>query len=195
MEADLRMFTGFYYSTHELNFDNAIDQLFDYEEAPEEFWSLLDVRPIYIAYAKRYVEALAEVLEENDITLPSLRFSELASPREYNFTTDRIFVTLNFSDVMYLWKKVDKAFLAQSIKETFTSRPGLHSFYSSEFSEWAEKPLKDWDLNEVGTLLQAVIEKDISEEDLTALGDVSELVYDNLSPECQRIVDIFVPED
>jgi len=43
------------------------------------------------------------------------------------------------------------------IAERFTSCSGFISFYSRHLADWLEKPIVDWDHNELGTLLIAAM--------------------------------------
>lgn len=95
-----------------------------------------------------------------DYVRPSIRmtFEEMTSPREYNFATDRLFAQIPLVVMRHLFKqsKVEKhATFAAVIRERFTSRSGFHSYYSNDVESWLEKPLRDWDHNELGTLLIA----------------------------------------
>lgn len=89
-----------------------------------------------------------------------IAFGDVDSPREYNFTTDRVFATLTAGAVrkLYAASKADKhATLAKVIRERFTSYDGFHSHYSNTLSDWTGKPLANWDHNELETLLMAVL--------------------------------------
>lgn len=91
------------------------------------------------------------------------KFEEMTSPREYNFTTDRIFCELSGRTVARLFRmsrEDNHARLAACIRERFTSRDGFISHYSNRLADWLEKPLADWDHNELGTLLRALLPDD-----------------------------------
>ncbi|MFM0341159.1 hypothetical protein [Paraburkholderia fungorum] len=83
----------------------------------------------------------------------------MVSPREYNFETDRIFAYINRSSVRELYHRVDGAVLADMIRVRHTSCSGFISFYPNDLDDWKAKPLKDWDHNELGTLLLAVMKQ------------------------------------
>lgn len=93
---------------------------------------------------------------------PSIRatFESMDSPREYNFTTDRVYANIPLGMLYLLFRKSraeNHATLAAVIAERFTSRSGFISHYSRHLAEWLEKPLSDWDHNETGTLLIAAM--------------------------------------
>lgn len=113
---------------------------------------------IYLDIAKQYVIEFQEYLkDECDLDLPSMVFESMQSPREYNFTTDKLFVTLSPEDLQRLYNECNQGDLAQVIKERFTSRSGFISFYSNDVLEWLKKPLAEYDHNEIGTLFECVI--------------------------------------
>ena len=80
----------------------------------------------------------------------------MTSPREYNFTTDRIFANVSLDDI----KKLFAARLSQwgieslqeSIDNEFKSRSGFSSFYDDFCTEWQDKPIENWDCNELSIL-------------------------------------------
>jgi hypothetical protein len=96
-----------------------------------------------------------------------LRFESMTSPKFYNFETDKIFAHIPQRTIKELFKrsKADNhATLAKVIKSYCTSYSGFMSFYSNQLADWLEKPLKQWDHNEVQILLIAIIEQASGEE-------------------------------
>ena len=87
-----------------------------------------------------------------------ISFESMDSPREYNFTTDRVYANIPLL-VMRLFLRQSKAegyaTLNEVIGERHTSRDGFRSFYSNRIADWLDKPLTDWDHNELGSLLVA----------------------------------------
>ena len=102
------------------------------------------------AYAEEYDNFLCE---EYDLNL-GLEFSIMTSPREYNFTTDRVFCTISRDAVAQLYRAVNKADLTAAAREQFTSRSGFISFYDPDWRTWGK--LSEWDYNQLGTLLHAL---------------------------------------
>ena len=89
-----------------------------------------------------------------------LRFEEMTSPREYNFTTDRLFGLVPLKVMRELFKRSAAerhVTLHKVIRERFTSRSGFISFYPTDLRTWIKKPLREWDSNELGTLLWAAL--------------------------------------
>jgi len=111
---------------------------------------------------QRY-NATSGKMESEKYNRPSLRlaFEEMTSPREYNFETDRLFCEIPLAVVRQLFamsKAEGHATLANVIRRRFTSRSGFISFYDNDLAAWLEKPVRDWDHNELGTLLFACLE-------------------------------------
>jgi hypothetical protein len=92
-----------------------------------------------------------------------LTFEEMTSPRFYNFETDRLFCTISARTVKTLFrmsKAENHTRLGAEIKERCTSYDGFHSFYPNDLQTWLTKPLAEWDENELGTLLRALLPDD-----------------------------------
>ena len=182
-------FSGFYESRWSLELDDAevylaegLTGVNDSGDGEEGFKGL-NVADItnalfWVASYRVAQESIAEDYTENFAALVDgvcgwptrIKFGELNSPREYNFTTDRIFVKLPRSTVRRMRKEVDNTVFVRIARETFTSRPGFISFYPNNPYEWG--PLDRWDANMVGTLLQAWI-KTVGVED-SAESDICE---------------------
>ncbi len=91
---------------------------------------------------------------------PQIIYAGMDSPREYNFTTDRLFIKANGLTIHRFFtisRNEGHTTLESIIEERFTSRDGFSSFYSCRLADWLAKPLTEWDHNELGTLLRAAI--------------------------------------
>ena len=149
-------FSGFYYSIHDDAINSEIERIFsDYETGCDVNNGLVDrahmdgnFRHFFVEYAKAYVEAFADEFE-----IPSLKFKELDSPREYNFTTDKIVCEIDIRDVRRIMADIDKKELENRVKERFTSYDGFISFYSNDVNDWPSE-VSDWDCNQLRTLLE-----------------------------------------
>lgn len=115
------------------------------------FWSGVDYSKVFQEYAKCYVQILAR---ETGIAMD---YEELVSPLWYNFETDRIFAKITRQDLARMLKAVRGLRLKQLACETFTSRPGFASNYSSDIRHWGR--IATWDHNQIGTVLAAYIDK------------------------------------
>lgn len=108
-----------------------------------------------------------------------LKFESMESPRYYNFETDRIFANVSQKTVRELFKlsKTDNhSTLAGILKNNCTSYDGFISHYSNKLTDWLEKPLLEWDANELRMLLLAVIEIKGLDESLRT--DIYDSLYD-----------------
>lgn len=148
-------FAGFYETVHSGAIDDAEQQMFSDRDTGCErneglemalYWKC-NHQQVFKAYAERYCSNFSDAHELG------LEFDGLSSPREYNFTTDRIFAKIPEASVTFMWEQVDKARLDALIKRRFTSCDGFFSFYDNALEDWPEDVL-DWDHNQLGTLLE-----------------------------------------
>mgnify|MGYP001343439304 CR=1 FL=1 len=159
-------FSGFYNSLHDSEIDWTISQMFSDRATGNEtnpglesaLFRNCDFRKVHTSYAADYCENFAE-----EFKLPSLKFESLDSPREYNFTTDRIFANIELSDLREALRRVDKSELANLAREKFTSRSGFMSFYNPDVNTWGD--LATWDHNQCGTLLECLANNDCGDFD------------------------------
>lgn len=151
-------FSGFYCSLHNEACDHALEQMFAdratgchiNDDLVNYAMESVNWRAVYTAYAKEYTENFAL-----HFGLDAL-FTELVSPREYNFETDAICAAISEDSLLKVFKEVKREELEAKIKERFTSRSGFISFYSNNINTWDEDP-RNWDHNEIGTLLLAYV--------------------------------------
>lgn len=169
-------FAGFYESVHEHAIDWEIEQI---AEAENVDWSVVhgatNYRALRTGYAKEYAENVSAWLEHEtrDPRDPELlidlglTFAALHSPREYNFSTDRIEVEIGMDRVMKMWANVSPATLADVCHERHSDRPGFVSFYDPDFYTWG--PVGEWDANQLETLFIAMV------RDVIAMDDIGDL--------------------
>lgn len=120
----------------------------------------------YRTIAKDYVEGLSEALCDELGFDPHLTFESMDSPREYNFATDRVYAHIPLATAYLLLRMSRRdghTRLEKRVKERFTSRDGFISGYSNHLTDWLEKPLREWDHNEICTLIEAVTPADDDE--------------------------------
>lgn len=150
VEVNLTFFSGFYESIHKSNFDREEENAM--ENYPESNWDDFNWKYNEIEYCKSYVRAVSSELGFE------MEFVKMTSPREYNFTTDKIYVSMKLKDIKEIAKvALNSEEMKKLVKRRFTSRDGFISFYSNDIEEWKEKKVEDWDYNELGTLLDAYI--------------------------------------
>ena len=122
-----------------------------------------DYRAGEIEIARDYVDALnAKIKDELGLDL-GLKFKTMESPREYNFTTDRLFSDISLKAcrrmLAYSRKLDNHGSLNAKIAERHTSRSGFVSFYGNAIKDWLAKPIDEWDHNELGTLLRVIVDQ------------------------------------
>jgi hypothetical protein len=107
------------------------------------------------AIADAYTDAFAYWLWES-LDLGSdpveYKYEEMTSPKFYNFETDRIFAKFPERIFQAIIDQLGPEEVAAQFKEMFTSRSGFCSFYDNTPPE---KPLAEWDHNELYALLEA----------------------------------------
>ena len=172
-------FCGFYYSmlSHELDYVEEREAEWLEEKQKEDgiapelrleastfreiLFDVTNYSAAHEAIARDYAEAFAEKMDEVFEFDTGFKFEEMTSPRFYNFETDRLFCRVPVATVERLFeisKGDDHKTLAKVIRERHTSRDGFISFYENDLAKWLEKPLEDWDHNELETLLLAALE-------------------------------------
>jgi hypothetical protein len=194
-------FAGFYESTHNVLLDDALEQMFSdrgtgcqiNDDLVNYAQDAIDWRKVFIDYAKDY-------LENFDLWLGlDLEITALESPREYNFVSDRIIATIPEASLLKAYTKVDKGVLIDVAKRRHTSYDGFYSFYNPDVSVWGS--VTEWDLNQIGTLLQALAEDTVGGEfdgwqqyDLMEQsmgnGVLDEIICRNGGPKLERLLKI-----
>ena len=153
-------FCGFYESWIDGRIDNIIEcELEERDLDFDEVDYTVDFEAIARAYVTLYSDVLYERLDEEEATrfMPDLTFERLISPREYNFETDRI--KCSFTVPRYNLRQIYNTLVGNSealdrdIQRTFASRDGFASFYDDFARNWRDKPLLEWDSNELSVLL------------------------------------------
>jgi hypothetical protein len=132
----------------------------DESEVNDALFYATDYSAAYHQIARYYAEAFNVWARDQLGFDPGMKWESMSSPREYNFATDRIFCTIPLARVKRLFvlsRRDNHERLARVIAKRFTSYDGFISGYRNELDTWLAKPLADWDHNELGTLLLAVL--------------------------------------
>ena len=186
-------FDGFYESFTSADIEYQIGQQIEWdsdiydlnEDEQRILWAnYLDINRSYFYnqiaedYTNFYIDALNERLK--GFTLKAT-YKFFTSPREYNFSTDRIFIEIEENHAIDFIKYIIKNYkkeLEKKIKDRFTSRSGFSSFYKNSLDLWT-KDFKEWDHNQIGTCFELF---DLEEEDINySLREyLSEKIMDNL---------------
>ena len=146
-------FSGFYESLHDSALDDALNDIFrddngiENDELVYRAWDSADWQTIYELYSKEYAENFA-----HEFGIKTLEFESISSPREYNFSTDRIFCHIDYAELCSLVKTFNMAEFSAFVRDRFTSRDGFISFYPEDLSEWGK--IESWDHNQCGTALE-----------------------------------------
>lgn len=199
-------FQGFYNTIHDSQCDDTLERMLSdssgchpvREHFAEKIFDHVDWHKVHLAYAQEYVENLAHKYKI------ALKWEKMISPREYNFTTDRLFADITQKEVRRIYKLVDKERFHALIKQEFTSRDGFMSYYPNSIDRWP--PIPQWDWNHVGTLIAAYVEQVAQEErgsdgfdqfaeyglmeDSFSNGFMDEELYKALDAEGRRIADV-----
>jgi len=128
-------------------------------ELYELLWRTSSFSTACNALAGDYVARFNECFAEWSGVDLKLSFIEMQSPREYNFTTDRLFAKADLTAICLLRGKVDEAKLAERMEANHKSRSGFISFYSYKLEDWPES-VEEWDHNQLNTLIQAFLPED-----------------------------------
>lgn len=164
-------FSGFYNSWHDDALDRALEMMFSdrdtgchvNEELQGRAFDCIEWQAVHVAYSVRYCEAFAEEFGVR------LKWESLSSPREYNFSTDRIFAEWDNEDIARVFKETPREILDTIAEEMFTSRSGFASFYSPDVAEWGD--LSEWDHNQRFALLRAHV-RHVKGKDLDSYGEL-----------------------
>lgn len=123
-------FGGFYESNHMANIESQLDSEFmnDDGEIEEYLDKNIDYKLIFNEYSRMYLEYLQEFVNNEFLTDIQLNFCSVISPKEYNFTTDKIETEINEDDFIIL-KSLINDDIVKYIDENSKSRDGFISFY------------------------------------------------------------------
>lgn len=118
---------------------------------------------------KLYVETLTDALNDVFGDLDddfSLTYERTYHPRYYNFETDSIIFTFEYTDTLRYWMlgyaATDKDAFADFLAEHYTSRSGFLSFTPNNWDDWFE----GWRNNDsrcVSALIRFLIEQEITD--------------------------------
>jgi hypothetical protein len=160
-------FSGFYESVWSREIDEAAEREAEWlqkdkyptltvAEIIEAFYWRANYPAACLAVAKEYVDSFeAWVNNEYELHI-SLTLESMTSPREYNFTTGRIFCEISTPDVLELYQHVDDRPIREKAREMFTSYDGFFSSYSRDTDDWG--PIESWDHNQLLAIFEAAVE-------------------------------------
>jgi hypothetical protein len=146
-------FSGFYESIHDANIDSALEIMVSDDSGEPDTerlnaaYAAIDWRKVHLAYAQEYASTLA------DECAATWQFVKLVSPREYNFRTDEIDVSISMAELQRMMALVDRAPLAALVAERLAPRSGFAPFYSDDLEDWGD--LAEWDAPQLSLLVEA----------------------------------------
>lgn len=102
------------------------------------------------AFMNAWREYAPEIVE-------SVEFDEIVSPKYYNFSTDRLFATVelrgDWQDIMRTFMSENAEWLKKRIKDDWTSYDGFCSFMDNDSSEWERHLFVEQDGRYISTML------------------------------------------
>lgn len=135
-------FSGFYESIHDMYIDNHIEYELEYLESElgyteeqldiikDRFYDM-DYAPIRKAICEHYIHAYNAVFyDEYNIHL-DLEYSQLISPRFYNFETDRLYALIDESIYNEVSALINSEDFKAMLKDKFKCRDGFIPFQST----------------------------------------------------------------
>lgn len=149
-------FSGFYHSLHDSELDRGLESMFSDSSGNgidgliSRAFDLIDWTKAQTDYAREYADRFAR-----EFDIEGLTFESLQSPREYNFTTDRIFVEIPRAAWARIIRKTSREHLDNVAREMFTSRSGFISFYSPDWRKWGK--FSAWDHNQRLAMIAAYV--------------------------------------
>ena len=171
-DVELPFFPGFYNSFLELedsDIDEEINYLNEYYPCDKEItYDDLDID--YDAHQKVMVDCFVEAFEEYlPSWVKSIEMPELDSPKEYNFRTDKIYVTATLTDdwkeQMQEFVKENREWLTKRIKDDWSDRSGFWSFIKNDIDAFLMN-LYELDSRYVSIMMGYAIELKNENEDM-----------------------------
>lgn len=162
------LFTGFYGTLFE--YDNEESDIEWYNEENKTDLSYDDFEWNYKEYHNRIAKAFVNRLESeiNDFLPVKIEFTELHSPKEYNFYNDSIWINVELNLKALLGKiKEHKNLATQYFKSHYTSCSGFISFHSPNIEDWlTEKYILEDTGHRIGALLDCLCQCEIDTDDI-----------------------------
>src|SRR5574340_487293 len=152
--------------------ENEDYDIFEYYQIANILFDHTNYTAVHLTIAEAWVKEFANyVAEAFDLRL-GLEFVEMTSPREYNFTTDRVFAKISMPQLRELFELVDKRRLDEECERWLKSRSGFISHYDHRWRNWGTI---EQELDEAVLEARGEIEPD-SREFPIGVGDPAEYV-------------------
>lgn len=197
-------FAGFYHTIWDGEIDSWLDQQADWyaerhghdrDKVWNELYDGTDYGEAHLGIAKAYTAAFGEWLGETLEREVELTFEQLSKPRYYNFETDRIFAEADesvFQTILDELRAKDNETLVKAFEGAFTSRSGFASFYDPVVPD---KPIGEWDHNELYVLLQAWVKhNDVDDIDGELFDGMHEKIAQICDEACSAKIGLATPD-
>lgn len=146
-------FSGFYESTHSETLDYTLEQICsdengDVDDAKHDAaCDEIDWRKVHLAYAQEYAENLI-----SECGIQGAAFVKLDSPREYNFRSDEIDISIPLAELQRMRGAVDDATLRAMVADRLAPRSGFAPFYSDDLDDWGN--IDEWEAPQLSILVE-----------------------------------------
>ena len=132
-------FSGFYNSSHDAIIESELESSFTTDDGEYTQPDFKNYKLVMKEYSEVYLDAFNDNFNDETGLNIKFEFDDLQSPREYNFTTDVIFATINEDDLLKLYSFVSDKYLQEAINNNFTPHSGFIPFYKNDLGTWREK--------------------------------------------------------
>jgi len=189
-------FSGFYESSHDAALDDYLQQIFSDDSGCETTpaydiaWQAIDWRITYLAYAQLYCKNLANE------TGATWQFLNLDSPREYNFRSDEIDVTVSLAELQRIRRYVldgHESDWLQLCKDRLTARDGFIPFYSSNPYTWGT--LEDWEAPQISLLVECYVMARLAEYESDPAWYLAYECVDDCNGDISRAIESAIPAE
>lgn len=182
-------FQGFYQTIHsdvfdrfiELETENLAREDLEPHQIGDELQDAINYRQAFQKYAEDYAEFFAELLTELSGEVVTFHEVKLISPREYNFTTDRIEVKMHKDAFLAICRDITTEEFRPYVEEHLRPRDGFSPFYSNNLDDWG--PFSKWDHAQRSLALAFYFEKyDEADDNEEHFVEMYVDVYEQVSP-------------
>ena len=159
VETFLPVFSGFYGTFFEAFVDGEIEHIHSVRE--ELGLNEVDENDIHFDYAVANLKTAKLACQYVHNTLDcvnGVKFQEIISPREYNFTNDSINCEINLNVKMMLdYLAQNAAEFSEYLRRKYTSCDGFISFHSNDVDDWTWEYIKAEASHRVGACLAFIM--------------------------------------
>lgn len=180
-------FSGFYHSIHDMHIDSWIEYMLSGDESEylgiteselSDKLYMMDYSNIHKAICEHYIKAYNSVFYDNfDIEL-DLEFSEMTSPKFYNFETDRLYCTIEQSKFDKVLSLLDDEKIKKTLSDKYKTRSGFIVF-DSTLQTIQEKDYKQFSSD----ILEMLLSENEVTEHYEYTDNISEAIHNNANYE------------